>query len=299
MHLRKNDLNIPDNSLILEIGGGGNPFYRSDILVDRFLDDETGFNQRGRVPLVIDDRVIIQADGALMPFMDHQFKYVICSHVIEHVPVASINEFIKEVNRVASAGYYEAPSILHEAIRDIPEHIWYVVCKSGVIHLCKKTSVSRWQPFLDPLFYDDDFGLLRNKYPELFYTGFEWQGSVQLQIHDNLDDLISLYPPEWARKLISYNLEQIKRAKKIGKNKELLKQFIPPILLTLRQNMISSIKNRLLKPEVKHLHINWSDLVVCPICHSRLRIDLQSRKMVCEYCRKEYRIREDGIPSFI
>ena len=65
MHL-KEKLNLPSDGLVLEVGGGGLPHPQSDILVDRFLDeDEKGFTQRGRVPLVVGNRVMIQAERGL------------------------------------------------------------------------------------------------------------------------------------------------------------------------------------------------------------------------------------------
>jgi len=45
-----------------------------------------------------------------LPFKDKEFDYVILSHVLEHVP--NILEFIKEVERIAKAGYIELPTKL-------------------------------------------------------------------------------------------------------------------------------------------------------------------------------------------
>jgi hypothetical protein len=295
----KIQLNIPSDGLVLEIGGGAFPHPLSDVLVDRYIEGKIGYSQRGRAPLVIGNRTIINADGSKLPFANQFFNYVICSHVIEHIPLSDIDLFIKEMSRVALSGYIEAPSILYEAIRDIPEHIWYVVCKSGTIHLCQKTSASKWQPFLNPLFEDGDFRSALHKHADLFFTGFEWKNSVQFQIHHNVEELISLYPNNWAQQLVSQNLEQMSRAKKLVQKKELIKQLCPPLFLSVSKKIKDSLEDKAHKRKEKHPGIDWKDIVVCPMCYSRLSIDLSANKITCLACQSEYSIRPDGIPSFV
>jgi hypothetical protein len=292
------ELHIPTEGLVLEIGGGGSPHLRSDILVDRFLDEE-GFAQRGRVPLVVGNRAMIQSDGALMPFGDRQFAYVILSHVIEHIPAESIHRFVAELKRVALAGYIEAPCIMYEAIRDIPEHIWYVVCEPGVVHLCRKTSVSRWQPFLDPLFDDEGFRSVVERCADLFFTGIEWQGGLRIEIHKDIGELFAMYPPDWARRVVAEGIERAKYAQHLAKRKNLITRVLPPLLVDIERKIVHSVRHRLAKPEDKKLVIDWMDLVVCPMCHSSLRIDVPRHKIECTICQKEYTIREDGVPVFV
>ena len=45
-----------------------------------------------------------------LPFKDKEFDYVILSHVLEHV--SNIEEFTKEIERIAKAGYIELPTKL-------------------------------------------------------------------------------------------------------------------------------------------------------------------------------------------
>lgn len=299
MHLKRRKLSLPSSGLVLEVGGGGSPHTRSDVLVDRFLDNEEGFAQRGRVPLVVGDRVMIQADGALMPFRDIQFKYVILSHVIEHIPVESIHQFVGELQRVASSGYIEAPSILYEAIRDIPEHIWYVLCEPGVIHLAKKTSVSRWQPFINPLFDDVAFRSVVESYADLFFTGMEWQDSLKIQIHKDVEELMFIYPPDWARMIVADGMERTIQVSRWAQSKNAVKSLLPPKAVDVGRKIRQSVRQRLATLEKKRTVLDWCDLVVCPICHSSLKIDITDRRMKCIGCNREYAIRADGIPSFI
>jgi uncharacterized protein YbaR (Trm112 family) len=298
MHLKKK-LDIPKNGLVLEIGGGSAPHPRSDILIDRFLDSEEGFSQRGRAPLVVGNRVLIQADGKLMPFKDDQFEYVILSHVIEHIPENDIHKFVAEVQRVARSGYIEAPSIVYEAIRDIPEHVWNVVCEPGVIHLCKKNFVCCLQPFLAPLFDDEDFCAVVERHADLFFTGVEWQDSVEIEIHQGLDSLISLYPPNWAMRIIQDDLDQLRHAQYLARHKNLVKKMVPPILFDWRRSIIQGVLGKSPALTSKSSILNWHDLVVCPVCHSALSFDNEKRSILCQGCQRKYPIREDGIPSFV
>jgi uncharacterized protein YbaR (Trm112 family) len=300
MHLKR-ALNFPASGLCLEIGGGSDPHPRSDVLVDRYLDDE-GFAQRGRAPLVVGDRALICADGAHMPFRKQQFDYVMLSHVIEHVSPESIKQFVAELQRVGRAGYIEAPSILYEAIRDIPEHVWYVVCRPGVVHLCRKTSASRWRPFLDPLFLDANFCAVMEEHAELFFTGIEWDSTgFRLEIHENLHELLSLYPDGWAQEVIEANLAASRGSKRGGRSHRLLRwlprqarQLVGVSYHRLRTLLASSQTQ-----SARRTRRDWRELVVCPACYGDLAIDLQAHQMNCTGCHRSYLIREDGIPSFV
>jgi SAM-dependent methyltransferase len=63
------------------------------------------------------------ADAADMPFADHVFDYVICSHVLEHVP--DPGAVIRELERVARAGYIEVPLAASSKILDFESHLWW------------------------------------------------------------------------------------------------------------------------------------------------------------------------------
>jgi len=98
-------LNIKPGDLVLEIGSGNRPRGRSDILCDKYTEDN--YERAGGQALVVDKRPFVIADGLALPFKDKSFNYVITSHILELVedPV----RFIRELTRVARSGYIENP----------------------------------------------------------------------------------------------------------------------------------------------------------------------------------------------
>src|SRR5438552_19142237 len=95
------------NDLVLDVGSGHNPNPRSDVLCDRYVDDDT---ERGGAIRV--DRPLIVGDGHNLPFKDKAFDYVIASHIIEHMddPV----RFCSELMRVSKRGFIASPTELAE-----------------------------------------------------------------------------------------------------------------------------------------------------------------------------------------
>jgi hypothetical protein len=79
MHIRLNDL-------VLEIGPGTCPYWRSDVLADKYEDDENvDRSQFGGGPQITDGKPLVLLDGPYLPFTNFQFDYLICSQVLEHI----------------------------------------------------------------------------------------------------------------------------------------------------------------------------------------------------------------------
>ena len=71
------------------------------------------------------NRPIYYYDEKEFPFMDGQFDYVICSHVIENV--AEPLNFLDEVFRAGRGrGYLEYPLITYEYLYDFDVHLHFV-----------------------------------------------------------------------------------------------------------------------------------------------------------------------------
>ena len=119
---RRINLPVGDDALVLDVGSGDKPSWRADVLLDGYPGDEHHGQRSGTAQTVV-SRPLFWADGADMPFADHAFDYVICSHVLEHVPDPAA--VIGELTRVAKAGYVEVPEASAAKLQDFPAHLWW------------------------------------------------------------------------------------------------------------------------------------------------------------------------------
>ena len=178
---------------VLEIGPGGTPHPRADVLLEYdFASASVSEAQRGYTPPMKTSKQVVFYKGNRFPFEDRAFDYVICSHVIEHVQ--DVTTFIAELNRVGSAGYLEYPTIYYEYVYNFPEHLTFVKRKGGCLYWMNKSDspLSYFQS-VQGLFYES----LRNRYYNLvndlrpyFFEGFEWQSQVRAVKTSRLDDLV-------------------------------------------------------------------------------------------------------------
>jgi SAM-dependent methyltransferase len=184
---------IKPSDRVLEIGPGGSPHPRSDIFLEyQFDSPSVAESQRGYEKPLITDKPVIFYTGSKFPFGDKDFDYVICSHVVEHVP--DVNVFISEICRVGKAGYLEYPTIYYDYIYNFPEHTTFVKYKASTLFWMPKTqtSLAEFQPVQD-FFYQSlsqrYFDLVNDLKP-FFFEGFEWFNSVQTCRSSELRDVI-------------------------------------------------------------------------------------------------------------
>jgi len=119
---------IPRKAKVLEIGPGSNPWFRSDVLCEKYLQDNT--ERSG--DLVRDGRPLIHADACNMPFKDKEFDFVFCSHIMEHVE--DLEGFLSEIQRVGKAGYLETPNYLFEQTVGTTTHKLAFWVEDGGLH---------------------------------------------------------------------------------------------------------------------------------------------------------------------
>lgn len=189
--IRKLSLPVNKNSIVLDVGSGGNPHPRSDVLLDRVL----GAEHRSGTPMVI-DRLTVLGDANKLPFKDKSFDFIIASHILEHMENPEI--FISELMRVGKAGYIETPNFICERLTPCLAHCLEIANIDGVLHINKKNnsipdlfffktnflnSNSRWKS----LFYKDPF---------LFHTRYFWTNEIKYKIfnpHTKTNWINSIY----------------------------------------------------------------------------------------------------------
>lgn len=131
--LRRLRIDIPDDALVLEVGSGGNPYPRSNVLLDAYEVTRERHWER-----LVHDRPTILTFGECLPFKDKVFDYVIAAHVLEHSPYPE--QFLAELQRVARAGYIETPDAFMERINPYKDHRLEVTLRDDCLIIRKKSS---------------------------------------------------------------------------------------------------------------------------------------------------------------
>jgi hypothetical protein len=144
---------LPDEAVVLDVGGWADPFERADWVLDVMPYDSRGLyvrqgwtaprpEQRDRFTR----ETWIQrdvCDRQPFPFADEQIDFAVCSHTLEDIrdPIWVCSE----LNRVAKAGYIEAPSRLEEQSWGVEgpfvgwgHHRWLVEIVDGEIEFVAK-----------------------------------------------------------------------------------------------------------------------------------------------------------------
>lgn len=127
---RRLRLPVASTALVLDVGGGDQPHWRADVVVDRYPEEDSAA-QRVLGGAARTDRPLFAVDAAALPFRSRCFDYAVCSHTLEHVvdPAGAIEEMC----RVASAGYIEVPDAGAAKVLDFPSHLWWCSLEDGVL----------------------------------------------------------------------------------------------------------------------------------------------------------------------
>lgn len=185
--------NIKLTDKVLEIGPGANPHSRSDVLLElQYETDLESQAQFGYTGKLNSDKKIVFYKGEKFPFLDKEFDYVICSHVIEHVE--NPEKFLSEIFRVASKGYFEYPLIYYEYLYNFDVHrnfvkfngekMWYI--KKEDVHLEEFRPVQHF--FVETL--KEGYSKLIDDLLPLFMEGFEWDKKFEIIRSRNINDVV-------------------------------------------------------------------------------------------------------------
>lgn len=113
--------NIGPDDLVLDVGSGDKPFWRADVNVDKYFDDN---QQRHSGSIIFDKRkLFFKTDVEDLPFKNKAFDFVFCSHLLEHVE--NPDKAIREITRVGKRGYLEIPRAFREFLMPFLSHLWF------------------------------------------------------------------------------------------------------------------------------------------------------------------------------
>lgn len=275
-------MRINPTDLVLEIGSGDRPNPRSDVLCDRYIDDNT---ERGGNLQV--DRPLVCGDGHYLPFKDKAFDYVIASHIIEHMddPV----RFCQELMRVSKRGYIESPTELAEKLFFWSFHKWYVNhIGDSIVMQHKDTPNNIFGDLFDYFYaYNPWYERFQKSVPDVFWMTYEWDGEIKIRVVN--ESPLNLEDPKLLRRMVR------PRQRGLGSIKSSLsvlgKAVIP-------RGLVLAVRSRFRKRRTSsHRNINLETLLMCPACPAS-SVKLTATEAICQSCDKRYPVRK-GIPYML
>jgi SAM-dependent methyltransferase len=266
--LRRFHCPVPADALVLEVGSGGNPYARANVLLDAY--EHT--RERHWAPLV-SDRPTVLGFVEDLPFRDGAFDFVIASHVLEHSTDPA--RFLSELQRVASAGYIEVPDAFMERVNPYKDHRLEITVRDGRLLLRKKPA---WQ--LDPQLVELYEHRVKRwmtselipEHPFDFHVRYYWSHRIDFEIVDEDVDATWEAPTETRSAVpAAPNLTLRGRIQKLGRS-----------LLSQRR------RNRT---------IDMVPLLRCPVCHGT-ELRSGANAMTCAICNTAFPVAH-GIPRLV
>lgn len=280
-------LPIKETDLVLEIGGGPIPFWRSDLQCDNDIleSKERADALRCRTPLVC-------CDIASLPFRDGAFDCVVCSQVLEHVedPVLACSE----LSRVAHRGYIETPSHLRELLLGWPFHKWIVEIQGESLVFA---------PNLLPQPFGRRIHELQQTCPEfLKFTEQRHEIMNVTQVWtDSISCRVESFPVNRYTPLSATTEGATKQWTNVSDANKLVRSE-PTVSESMVKRVVSKILRRLdqrLRKDRHRSKLSQKELVsilCCPACKRDLR--WESIAVYCDKCRLRYPLNRN-IPDFI
>jgi len=185
-------MTIRDGDLVLEVGPGAYPHWRSDCLVDKFDNEsDTDVSQFGGLPQRTLGKPLFRMKDNIIPFRDNTFDYVICSHVLEHVHHEELSGFLSEIMRVGRRAYIEFPRTLFDYIYDFDVHLNLMDIVDGeIICLPKKYThledVKRFSSYALEMRKKSGFAVEKIGSATIA-VGREFHGNIPLRIYEDED----------------------------------------------------------------------------------------------------------------
>jgi SAM-dependent methyltransferase len=176
--LRRLHCPVDDDALVLEVGSGGNPYARSNVLLDAYPETR----ERHWVPLTV-DRPFVFGFLERLPFKDKSFDFVIASHVLEHSPLP--DRALAEMQRVSRAGYIEVPDAFMERVNPYKDHRAEITVRDGRLVIRKKRDWVIDRELLELYEYRAKphvAGELIPARPFAFHVRYYWEDRVDFEV---------------------------------------------------------------------------------------------------------------------
>jgi SAM-dependent methyltransferase len=268
-------LYVPVNkdALVLEVGSGGNPYFRSNVLIDAFLNTRERHYEK-----LVTDRPMVLGFVENLPFKDNSFDFVIASNVLEHS--WEPEKFISELQRVAKAGYIEVPDAFFERLTCYRDHKLEITDKNCILEIRKKSNYIHDKEVYD-LFNNKVskiFQKINKVDPFKFAVTYYWSkdnGGIKYKII-NPEYEFDWTPPEEPNGGLIRSISLIAKIKRI-------------ILKLVRKFLSQNNRNK---------NISLDSLIICPKCKNNNFIKNDTQSISCNDCNIEYTIIGNKIIKF-
>ncbi len=260
-------LGISRDDFVLELGSGNRPYWRSDLLIDKYVSDAS--ERPGKQALLIIDRPFIVGDALQLPFQDNSVDFVIARNIIEHI--ADIEALFCEFMRVARGGYFTAPSAIAEKLFGWDKHVWFTTVEDGELRLVAKDKPI-YDSNLSTVFHslyasDRQFRKFYRNHPTFFVTEYLWKDVIRYSIKGEV-------------------VEGLKQTQAVfdyqNSRTALMTATSPP---SIRSNL-QRVFRALLSCHKAQDALSYIDRLGCPICHRPLYCD--ELGLLCKQCEIHY-----------
>lgn len=287
---------LKDDAVVLEVGSGSSPWKRSDVLLDRFYIDETG--QRSGADLYRDHRPMIVAAGERLPFKDKAFDFMYSCHVIEHAE--DIASMLREMSRVAKAGFIECPNPLLERILDQAQHNWYITNVNGRLLIAPKNTGTNVSTRADRFYFHmmSDHFIVRH-YWDMFVTRLHWRNAIEFEICDSVGRVFEAQSiPADLGSCLQGRVSSVLRKAWFDAKRQDIKRLVKALpgarSLVKAARTINKQRSSGGQPRVNAETLH--ELLACPYCRTPLT-RLYSR-YVCASCSRSY-ADNNGVTVFL
>lgn len=259
---------VGKDDLVLEVGSGGNPYFRANVLCDAYFETQ----ERFFVPLIYDRPTVI-ASAENLPFKDNAFDFVIASHVLEHS--VDPKKFLEEIQRVGKAGYIEVPDAFMERLTNYGFHRLEITDINDMLIIRKKKGSVQDEELWE-IFKNKARGIapyLFSKYPFNFHVRYYWNkefGGIKYQI------LNPEYKFDWDIPVLNKNFIRIKFN---------LKNFLKKQILVIIRKLFSQNK--------KNSNLDVAQLMMCGNCNGNnlnFKWGTNSMEIYCKSCGEKYAV---------
>ncbi len=253
---------VDRGDLVLEVGSGGSPYFRANVLCDAYEVTQ----ERFFAPLV-HDRPTVMAFVEQLPFKDDSFDFVIASHVLEHS--AEPEKFLSEIQRVAKAGYIEVPDAFMERLTHYGFHRLEITDKDGELIIRKKKNYIQDEEVVG-LFHNKVrpiFPYWAARYPFHFHVRYYWEkisGGIKYTVLN--PDCKS----DWEAPQLVPDAGPVRL----------------PLVARLKQQALKAAR-RLFSQRARNKSLDLMRLLQCPACRAD-KFTLAAGRAVCSGCGKDY-----------